>query len=211
MATILREWSYRYAWLYEIVSRTAALSVGGIDRLRRLAVDGIALPSGSRVLDLCCGSGQETQILVDRGWSVVGLDASPRAIARAQANVPQAAFITAFAEAMPFGDREFDLVVTNAAMHEMTPPQLQQIVTEVFRVLKPGGTFALVDFHRPTHPLVWPLVAAFLWLFETDTSWQFIATDAIALLRNAGFVACDRVLHAGGSLQVLRAQKPGEQ
>jgi ubiquinone/menaquinone biosynthesis C-methylase UbiE len=142
----------------------------------------------------------------------VGLDASPRSIQRAQHNVPQANYVEAFAEQMPFGENEFNLVHTSAAMHEMNPTQLRQILSEVYRVLKPGGIFALVDFHRPTNPLFWPGLALFLWLFETETAWELINTDLMTALADVGFHQSDssatqQTLYAGGSLQVIQVRK----
>ncbi|MGL5196029.1 MAG: class I SAM-dependent methyltransferase, partial [Chroococcales cyanobacterium] len=169
MATILRDWSYRYQWLYDGISRIAALSVGGEPRFRQLALEGLTLDPDSKILDLCCGSGQATAYLIQSSPNVTGLDASPLSLQRARNNVPQASYIEAFAENIPIGDNEFDLVHTSAALHEMDPEQLRQILQEVYRVLKPGGTFALVDFHPPTNPLFWPGLALFFWLFETET------------------------------------------
>jgi demethylmenaquinone methyltransferase/2-methoxy-6-polyprenyl-1,4-benzoquinol methylase len=212
MATILRSLSYRYQWLYDAISRTAALSVGGEQRFRQLAVEGLTLEPTTKILDLCCGSGQATQVLVQYSQNVVGLDASPRSIQRAQHNVPQADYVEAFAEQMPFGENEFDLVHTSAAMHEMNPTQLRQILSEVYRVLKPGGIFTLVDFHRPTNLLFWPGLALFLWLFETETAWELINTDLMNVLADVGFCLSDSstsqpTLYAGGSLQVIQVQK----
>jgi demethylmenaquinone methyltransferase/2-methoxy-6-polyprenyl-1,4-benzoquinol methylase len=212
MATILRSLSYRYQWLYDAISRGASLSVGGEQRFRRLAVEGLTLSPTTKILDLCCGSGQATEILVESSQNVVGLDASPRSIQRAKQNVPQAEYVEAFAEQMPFTDNQFDLVHTSAAMHEMNPSQLRQIFAEVYRVLKPGGIFTLVDFHRPTNLLFWPGIALFLWLFETETAWQLIETDLIKLLAETGFnisetSASQQKLYAGGSLQVIQVQK----
>lgn len=64
MGTILRVWSYKYHWLYDGISRLAALSVGPEGRFRRLARQGLTSDSQPKVLDLCCGSGQATQFLV---------------------------------------------------------------------------------------------------------------------------------------------------
>jgi len=58
--------------------------------------------------------------------------------------------VEAFAENMPFPDNQFDLVHTSAALHEMEPSQLWQIL-KVYRVLKPAGVFTLVDFHAPSN------------------------------------------------------------
>ena len=208
MATILRSLSYRYQWLYDTISRLAALSVGGESRFRELALTGLTLNPQTQVLDVCCGSGQATSVLVKYSQNVTGLDASPLSLKRAQNNVPQAQYVEAFAENMPFADHSFDVVHTSAALHEMNPEQLQQILNEVYRVLKPGGTFTLVDFHSPTNPLFWPGVALFLWLFETETAWQLLETDLVQLLSQIGFNVNLPKLYAGGSLQVIHGVKP---
>ncbi len=208
MATILRDLSYQYQWLYDGISRIAALAVGGELRFRQLALQGLSIAQSSKVLDLCCGSGQTTQFLVQRSSHVTGLDASPLSIRRAKQNVPQANYVEAFAEKIPLSDNEFDLVHTSAAMHEMGAEQLRKILQEVYRVLKPGGYFAMVDFHAPTNPVFTPGLAVFFWLFETETAWHLIKTDLVDLLTEIGFEVSQQTLHAGGSLQVIQAQKP---
>lgn len=219
MATILRDWSYRYQWLYDAIAAVSAIAVGGPDRFRRLALQGLEIDADACVLDLCCGSGQATRYLAAITPNVTGLDASPRSIQRAQRNVPQAKFVEGWAERMPFDDESFDLVHTSAALHEMEPNQLRQILKEVYRVLKPGGIFALVDFHAPHNPFFIPPLSLFLLLFETETAWQLIQTDMPALLSEFQFeqaCAADQErsklltpkLYAGGSLQVIHAYKP---
>jgi demethylmenaquinone methyltransferase/2-methoxy-6-polyprenyl-1,4-benzoquinol methylase len=108
---------------------------------------------------------------------------------------------------MPFPDAQFDLVHTSVAMHEMPPSVLRQIIKEVYRVLKLGGVFALMDFHKPTNPLFWPGLSVFLWLFETQTAWQLLETDLVGLLKETGFEVFEHRLYAGGSLQVIQARK----
>jgi demethylmenaquinone methyltransferase/2-methoxy-6-polyprenyl-1,4-benzoquinol methylase len=207
MATFLRPLSYRYQWLYDAISRTAALTVGGERRFRHLALDDLTITPDMAVLDLCCGSGQTTRFLVDYSRQVTGLDASPLSIKRAEQNVPAAKFVEGWAEDMPLPDNSFDIVHTSVAMHEMEPDQRRQIFQEVLRVLKPGGTFTMVDFHKPQNPLFWPGIASFLWLFETHTAWQLLETDIPAELRLIGFRCDGPKLYAGGSVQVVQAQK----
>ena len=207
MATILRDLSYQYQWLYDGISRLAAVAVGGEEAFRRLPLEGLDIDADAKVLDLCCGSGQATNVLTSRSQDVTGLDASPRSIARAKRNVPQATYVEAWAETMPFADETFDLVHTSAALHEMQPEQLRQILREVYRVLCPGGIFTLVDFHQPTNLLFKPGLALFFWLFETETAWQLLQTDLRQELVAAGFQICRQHLYAGGSLQVIQAQK----
>ncbi len=64
MATILRDWSYRYQWLYDGMSWLAALAVGGEATFRQLPLQGLTFNSDTQILDLCCGSGQATEFLV---------------------------------------------------------------------------------------------------------------------------------------------------
>ncbi|MFM7886518.1 MAG: class I SAM-dependent methyltransferase [Pseudanabaena sp.] len=207
MTTILRDWSYRYQWFYDTVSAMAALSVGGEARFRKLFLKDLQINPEAKVLDLCCGAGQATQELVKHFQNVTGLDASPIAIKRAKQNVPQAQYVEAFAENMPFSDRSFDLVITSTAMHEMESEQLQEIIQEVQRVLTPEGQFIIIDFHRPTNPLYWLPIATFLWLFETETAWQLLKTDLHQVLNTSGLTVESCHLYAGGSLQVLRSRK----
>ncbi|MEA5578123.1 class I SAM-dependent methyltransferase [Anabaena sp. UHCC 0451] len=207
MATIFRDLSYRYQWLYDAISRLAALSVGGERRFRQLALQGLILSSHTKILDLCCGSGQATEFLVKLSQNVTGLDASPLSLRRAKNNVPNATYIEAFAENMPFADNSFDVVHTSAALHEMQPEQLRKIMQEVYRVLKPGGVFTLVDFHPPTNSLFWPGLSVFFWLFETQTAWELLKTDLPGLLREYGFDVGEPILYAGGSLQVIQGSK----
>lgn len=207
MATILRDLSYRYQWLYDGISRLAALSVGGESRFRQLALTGIDWTPDLRVLDLCCGSGQATQFLVQRSPHVTGLDASPLSIQRAQRNVPQATYVEGFAEALPFADRSFDVVHTSAALHEMEPAQRQKILQEAYRVLRSPGWLTLVDFHPPTNPLFRPGLSLFLLLFETETAWDLLRSDLPQDIAEVGFTSVQQRLYAGGSLQVIQAQR----
>lgn len=207
MATILRDWSYRYQWMYDAIARISALNVGGEAQFRQLALQGLTIHPETKVLDLCCGSGQATQVLVKYSQNVIGLDASPLSLQRARQNVPQAQYVEAFAEEIPLPDNQIDLVHTSVALHEMEPGQLRQIVKEVYRVLKPGGVFALVDFHAPRNWLFWPGLSLFLLLFETETAWHLLRTDLVGLLKETGFKESERTFYAGGSLQVIHAKK----
>lgn len=77
MATFLRTLSYRYQWLYDTISRLAALTVGGETRFRNLALQGLTGDKSLKILDLCCGAGQTTQFLTQYSDDVTGLDISP--------------------------------------------------------------------------------------------------------------------------------------
>jgi demethylmenaquinone methyltransferase/2-methoxy-6-polyprenyl-1,4-benzoquinol methylase len=207
MATFLRPLSYKYQWLYDSISRLAALGVGGEKRFRNLALQGLKIEKDAQILDLCCGAGQTTQFLVKYSDHVTGLDLSPLALNKAKKNVPQAKYVEGFAQNLPFADNYFDIVHTSVALHEMTTSELEQIFSEVYRVLKPQGLFTFIDLHQPHNLLFLPGLAIFMGLFETETAWQLLKTDLPRKLSEVGFHICQHNLYAGGSLQVIQSQK----
>lgn len=50
MATVLRDWSYQYQWLYDVISGLADLIVGGEARFRKLALQGLTIHSDTASL-----------------------------------------------------------------------------------------------------------------------------------------------------------------
>lgn len=207
MATILRRWSYQYPPLYDLISGLAALPLGGEHRFRSLALTGLSIQKDTKILDLCCGSGQTTAILAQVSQNVTGLDISPVALSRAKLKVPQANYVEGLAQAIPLEDEQFDLVHTSVALHEMNTEELTLIFQEVYRVLKPGGIFAFIDLHSPTNWLFWPPLAIFCWLFETETAWELLDSDLAAKLESTGFKILLNQLYLGGSLQVIQSKK----
>jgi demethylmenaquinone methyltransferase/2-methoxy-6-polyprenyl-1,4-benzoquinol methylase len=208
MATILRDWSYRYHWLYEGVTHLAAVAVGGNSRLRQLPLQGITIQPTDAVLDLCCGRGEATRFLLQRSRQVTGLDAAPAALQQARQQVPQAQYVQAWAQQMPFANGSFDLVHTSMALHELQPQVLTATLAEIARVLKPAGIFTALDFHKPHHLWLWPGLATFFWIFETETAWQLLREDLPQRLEELGLIDIRQIFHLGGSLQVIQARKP---
>ncbi len=100
-------------------------------------------PAGHQVLDVGCGPGHLASLLSDQGRSVVGVDKDPVQVRIAARNHPDLAFRVAPAEALPFSDESFDLVMTTESFHHWSKPEGG--LAETFRVLRPGGTFLVVE------------------------------------------------------------------
>ena len=82
-----------------------------------LAVLKSVIPSlaGVRILDVGCGSGGLARLLAEEGAEVTGIDPNPQALTAARMLAPAARFEEASAEALPFEDAAFDVVlVVNA-------------------------------------------------------------------------------------------------
>ncbi|NCU91095.1 MAG: methyltransferase domain-containing protein, partial [Synechococcaceae bacterium WB7_1B_046] len=78
----LRQFAYRHRWFYDAVTALSSLAVGGPKALRLLGAEWLIelLPAGAAVIDLCCGSGDAAAPLLAAGFTVTGLDISPRAL-----------------------------------------------------------------------------------------------------------------------------------
>ena len=110
----------------------------------------------SKVLDLCCGQGTLTSALVDQGHNVTGLDFSSEMLDRAKSKVPGAILVLGDAQDLPFEDDSFDAVICNFGM--MHIPDQPKALSEVARVLKPGGIFSMASWMGPEAGGVFQLV-----------------------------------------------------
>lgn len=112
-------------------------------RWQRWVFDRLALPPGADVLDLGCGPGylwRKNLERVPEGWGITLADTSPGMLREAEHNVGfDHRFVPRLADAreLPFGDGSFDAVVANHVLHLV--PDLPRAISEISRVLKPGG------------------------------------------------------------------------
>lgn len=98
------------------------------------------------VLDLACGDGHLLELLARRkqpGLSLLGLDMSEHELAAARARLNGAAtLIQGRAQSLPFGDASVDVVLSHLAL--MLMDDVETVLAEVRRVLKPGGRVSIV-------------------------------------------------------------------
>lgn len=107
--------------------------------------------NGKRVLDAMCGTGGSAQYLLARGARVTGLDISPSTLQRYTDLFPAAAAVEASILDTKLPDRSFDVVVIIGGLHHVQP-HVSDALSEVHRLLEPGGIFAFVE--PPAHTLV---------------------------------------------------------
>ena len=119
------------------------------EKLLRLA----HLGPGESVLDVGCGTGTlaiAAKRVAGAAGRVHGIDASPEMIARAERKATKAGvevvFQNALAQALPFPDAQFDVVLSTVMLHHLTRKVREQAAAEMRRVLKPGGRVLAVDF-----------------------------------------------------------------
>jgi len=135
----------RTTWMagdFGVIAKT--ITVGAEAFVARLA-----LPAGTRVLDIATGTGNVAIPLARSGCIVTGLDIAPNLLVqareRAAAEGLTATFDEGDAEQLPYPDASFDAVVT--MFGAMFAPRPELVASELARVLKPGGTLAMGNWN----------------------------------------------------------------
>lgn len=106
-----------------------------------LLADGHGLGAGAEVLDLAAGTGKFTVGLVEAGAEVTAVEPVAAMAAKLSERWPGLTVLDGLAESLPVEDHAFDLVTVAQAFHWFDAPAA---LAEVRRVLRPGGTLAMI-------------------------------------------------------------------
>ena len=113
-----------------------------------LLVAAAGIEPGVRVLDVAAGSGNISLPAAETGATVVSTDLTPELLQRSKARAAERGltldYREANAQALPFGDDEFDTVIS--AIGVMFAPDHQSAANELVRVCRPGGTIGLISW-----------------------------------------------------------------
>lgn len=123
---------------------------------RRETMKRMNVKKSSRALDVCCGTGDWTIALgkaVGADGSVIGLDFSKNMLSIGEKKVREAGlsnitFVHGNAMELPFADDEFDYVTIGFGLRNV--PDYMQVLSEMYRVLKPGGMVVCLETSQPT-------------------------------------------------------------
>ncbi|WP_022720783.1 class I SAM-dependent methyltransferase [Rhodopseudomonas sp. B29] len=142
----------------------------------------------ARVADLGCGSGVFTDLLHKLGYEAVGVDISPKLVALGRSKFPAVEFFEGDVESLPFESGSFDGVLLSGLVHHFPDPTA--CAAEVFRILKPGGSFVAFDPNR---------LNPFMYLYRdrsspfyssvgvTENERPVIPSEIAGVFRRAGF------------------------
>jgi SAM-dependent methyltransferase len=105
---------------------------------------------GARLLEIGCGMGTDLLQFARGGACCTGIDLTPRSIEitrhRFRLYDADGAFMISDGEHLPFRDESFDVVYSNGVLHHT--PDTAGAISEVHRVLRPGGTAKVMLYHR---------------------------------------------------------------
>lgn len=126
--------------------------------------DRAGVGSGTRLVDIACGSGYAAGIAADRGAEVSGLDASESLIAIARARTPAGDFRVGDMFALPFADAAFDVATSFNGIWK----GCEDALLEARRVVRPGGLVGFSFWGSPRRLGLLPYFAALLELSPAD-------------------------------------------
>lgn len=181
------------SWRYSVGTRAYDVLSGEwpVYRVGRVAaMAALGLRPGARVLDLCCGTGLNFPLLQEQigpAGRLVGVDASPSMLARAQERADRAGWgnvdlveadVRRLASVMPGAD--FDAVVATYALSIVPGPE--SVWHQALAVLRPHGRAAVVDLGLPRGRGVvwWPLARLACWAGGADphrAPWLMVDRD----------------------------------
>lgn len=124
----------------------------GFDRARQELISQANVKPDQQILDIGCGTGTLVLLLKRQYASVevVGLDPDPKALRRANTKLMRAGVSVqldrGFADELPYKETSFDRVFSSFMFHHLEGADREKTLKEVLRVLKPGGSFHLLDF-----------------------------------------------------------------
>jgi ubiquinone/menaquinone biosynthesis C-methylase UbiE len=128
------------------------VSLMGFDRARQELISAANIEPGHHILDIGCGTGTLVVKLKQLYPSVqvVGIDPDPKALRRARIKSERAAtsvqFDAGFADELPYKEASFDRVFSSFMFHHLEAQERENMLREVLRVLRAGGSFHLLDF-----------------------------------------------------------------
>jgi len=128
------------------------VSLMGFDRARQELVAAANVEPGHHILDIGCGTGTlvvKLKLQYPSG-QVVGIDPDPKVLRRARIKATRAAVSVqldpGFADELPYKEESFDHVFSSFMFHHLEEQERENMLREVLRVLRAGGSFHLLDF-----------------------------------------------------------------
>ncbi|MCU1431213.1 MAG: SAM-dependent methyltransferase [Actinotalea sp.] len=126
----------------------AELWAGSMGPVRAAIIDATGVRTGSRVLDVGCGSGELLADLLGAGATASGVDPAPRMVCLARTTAPGADVRLGPAERLPWPDAVFDVATAVNALQ--LADDTVDALAEVARVMVPGGLVAIANWAEGT-------------------------------------------------------------
>lgn len=193
------------AFLYDVGAPAVFFPLGGMRAVREKTLDGLDIRPGTSVLELGCGSGSLTAMMIHRGAIVRAVDRSEAMLRRARRRAPEASFTRC--DILDFKcDQKFDRVLLAFVLHHLESADRLATLKLARTLLKSGGLVGILDWAEPRGAALGFVLHAFLSAVEPSTALDWIKSDFESQLKQSGFMAIeDHALAFGAARIVLTA------
>lgn len=116
----------------------------------RAALDMVRKYHCTRILDMGCGTGAQCTLLGIHGFTVVGIDRSEKMLDVARSKDTMVTYLLSDASRTHLPDNYFDCAILSFVIHTNTPAEMESILAEARRVVKPEGMYILADYGIPS-------------------------------------------------------------
>jgi ubiquinone/menaquinone biosynthesis C-methylase UbiE len=128
-------------------------------------------PEGGEVIDVPCGFGRHSIPLAEAGYRVTGVDRSPTLLEEARRRGRGPEFVQADYRELPFPDARFDAALNLfTSLGYLGDDEDTRALTEIHRVLRPGGRLVIETMHRDRLVTHW-----------SETDWQLLGEGRLLL------------------------------
>lgn len=171
----------------ETFSASAAITDAA---LTQRFVDALGNAASGSVLDVACGPGILSAAIARSARDVTAFDLTPQMLNKAaqrcaEAGVGNVTFREGNAAELPFANAVFDAVVTRLSVHHFERPE--RVMSEIFRVLRPGGRFVIADVISSEVPAESELQNAIEILRDPSHVRMLPGSELTSLVQQAGF------------------------
>jgi len=156
-------------------------------------------PPGAEVLELACGHGVVSQVLVDQGLKLFGIDASPTLLRAFRERFPDVETECAAAEDSNYFGRTFDAVIAWGLMFLLPEETQRTVLSKMAQAVKPGGRLL---FTAPQGAVVW------VDSITGQESRSLSVEDYESQLRELGFDVEPGQMDVGENYYYLARKKP---
>ena len=145
--------------------------------IRKRTPEFAGMKTGDRVLDVCCGTGEQALEYGRRGLIASGLDSSREMLQaalrkRLRQKSRNVHFQLADAANLPFPDGYYDYASITFGLHDKERLIRDQVISEMKRVVKVEGTLIFIDFHIPLPKNVWAAVVRTIEFFAGGSHYR---------------------------------------
>lgn len=175
----------------------------------RKKVAGMIKDKNSKVLDMACGTGEQSIAFAKSGFSTIGIDLSPDMLRYSNKKIkPQydVNFICSDATNIGYKDSSFDVSSISFGLHDMPEKVGLMILREMIRTTKKNGQIIIIDYHKPKNNILAWIGFKIAKIWESKYYSHFMDVGLNHYLRKVNLKQFHKETYLIGNVQVVECK-----